>query len=174
MKELQDVKAFVSTRAKDFRQLSGLDIYEKRIELIAEIYLKRNSDIDAAFEDFTTMYNQIKMEEASLLNELELNITFDDHAIDELIWKAIDTEQEAGALSFHLAKKLEYGLKLVRDRSGLENFKISREAVTDMEKYINDLMKRYYRKEYDPYYSDNLRSEESLATIQEKDLDKKK
>ena len=174
MKELQEVKAFISTRAKDFCRLSGLDIYEKRIELIAEIYLKRNFDINTAFEDFTGMYNQIKMEEASLPNELELNITFDDHAIDELIWKAIETDQEAGALSFHLAKKLEYGLKLVRDRSGVENFKISGEAVTDMEKYINDLMKRYYRKECDPYYSDNLRSEEGLSGTSEKDFGKKK
>lgn len=174
VKELEDVKTFILTRVKDFRRLSGLDIYEKRIELIAETYLKRNSDVNTAFEDFMGMYNQIKMEETSLLSELELNMTFDDHAIDELIWKAIETNQEAGALAFHLAKKLEYGLKLVRDRSGVENFKISREAVTDMEKYVNDLMKRYYRKEYDPYYSDNLRSEEDLSIPSDKDFDKQR
>ena len=174
VKELEDVKTFILTRVKDFRRLSGLDIYEKRIELIAETYLKRNSDVNTAFEDFMGMYNQIKMEEASLLSELELNLTFDDHAIDELIWKAIETNQEAGALAYHLAKKLEYGLKLVRDRSGVENFKISREAVTDMEKYVNDLMKRYYRKEYDPYYSDNLRSEEDLSIPSDKDFDKQR
>jgi len=168
-RELQSVKEFILSRTKDFRRLSGLDIYDKRIELIAEIYLKTNSDINTAFEDFMGMYNQIKMEEASLLNELELNISFDDNAIDELIWKAIETGQGAGPLTFQLAKKLEYGLKLVRDRSGVEKFMISGEAVTDMEKYINDLMKRYYRKEYDPYYSDNLRSEEGLPTNPRKD-----
>ena len=115
------------------------------------------------------MYNQIKMEESSLLNDLELNITFDDNAIDELIWKAIETGQGTGPLTFQLAKKLEYGLKLVRDRSGVEKFMISAEAVTDMEKYINDLMKRYYRKEYDPYYSDNLRSDDDLSQSAGKD-----
>jgi ATP-dependent Clp protease ATP-binding subunit ClpX len=49
-----------------------------------------------------------------------------------------------------LSKKLEYGLKLVRDRSGVEHFVITRDAVLDMDKYINDLVKSYYRKDYDP------------------------
>jgi hypothetical protein len=43
-------------------------------------------------------------------------------------------------------KRLEYGLKLVKDRSGADLFVITREAVTDMERYINDLVKRYYRE----------------------------
>ena len=39
-------------------------------------------------------------------------------------------------------------LKLVKDRAGVENFVITGEAVTDMEKYINDLVKKYYQEEY--------------------------
>jgi hypothetical protein len=38
----------------------------------------------------------------------------------------------------------------VRDRSGVEHFVITRDAVLDMDKYINDLVKSYYRKDYDP------------------------
>ena len=44
-----------------------------------------------------------------------------------------------------LAKKLEYGLKLVKDRAGMDSFSITGEAVNDMEKYINNLVKTYYR-----------------------------
>ena len=63
--------------------------------------------------------------------------------------------QEADSLTFQLAKKLEYGLKLVRDRSGVDSFNITGEAITDMEKYINNLVKKYYRHEHDAL-SDNL------------------
>jgi len=51
-------------------------------------------------------------------------------------------------LTFQLAKKLEYGLKLVKDRSGVDHFVITKDAVLDMDRYINELVKRYYRKEY--------------------------
>jgi ATP-dependent Clp protease ATP-binding subunit ClpX len=149
-REFQKVKAFVVKKAKDFNRLSGVDVDENRSEIIAQMYTKTNTDINTAFEDFVAMHKQIKMEEASLVNELEVNMSFDDGAIDELIKRAVETGHEAGALAFQLAKKLEYGLKLVRDRSGVQHFVITRDAVLDMDKYINDLVKGYYRKDYDP------------------------
>jgi ATP-dependent Clp protease ATP-binding subunit ClpX len=151
-KELEDVKAFIKTRADDFRHRSGLEITESRAGQIAAIYFKRISDVTSAFDEFFSMYNQIKMEEASLFNEADIRVTFDDEAVDELIQRAVETDQEGGVLAYQLAKKLEYGLKLVKERSGIEDFVITREAVTDMEKYINDLVKRHYRgKDYESY-----------------------
>jgi len=76
-----------------------------------------------------------------------------------LIRQAIETDQEAGPLTFQLAKKLEYGLKLVRDRSGMEDFIINGEAVTDMEKYINGLVTKFYRRDSDPIELKNLENE---------------
>jgi ATP-dependent Clp protease ATP-binding subunit ClpX len=149
-REFERVKAFVEKKAKDFNRLSGMEVTETRSELIAQMYTKTNMDINTAFEDFVAMYKQIKMEEASLASELEINLSFDDSAIDELINRAIQTGHEAGNLALQLAKKLEYGLKLVRDRSGVEHFVITRDAVLDMDRYVNDLVKRYYRKDYDP------------------------
>jgi hypothetical protein len=148
-RELEKVKTFVAKKAKDFHRLSGVDINETRSQLIAQMYTRNNTDINSAFDDFVAMHKQIKMEEASLVSELEIRLSFDEGAIDELISRAIETGHEAGALAFQLAKKLEYGLKLVRDRSDLDHFVITRDAVLDMDRYINDLVKRYYRKEDD-------------------------
>jgi endopeptidase Clp ATP-binding regulatory subunit ClpX len=153
--ELEDIKQFIVSRAEDFRQLSGLELYEGRIALIAELYLKAISDINTAFEDFLAMCNQVKLQEEALFDKLETRISFDDSAIDELIRRAIETGEEPGSLAAQLAKKLEYGLKLVRDRAGVESFVISGEAVTDMEKYINGLVKKYYQRELDIYHSEN-------------------
>jgi hypothetical protein len=104
--------------------------------------------VNTAFEDFVAMYHEIKAEEASLAHDMELNVTFDNGAIDELLRRSIETGQDAGSLTFQLAKKLEYGLKLVKDRSGVDHFVVTKDAVLDMDKYINELVKRYYRKEY--------------------------
>jgi len=148
IKEMENVKSFIEGRDKDFGRIQGLEINDSRRGLVAEIYLRKISDVNTAFEDFVVMYQEIKTEEASLAHDMELHVTFDDGAIDELIRRSIGTGQDAGSLTFQLAKKLEYGLKLVKDRSGVDHFVVTKDAVLDMEKYINDLVKRYYRKEY--------------------------
>jgi ATP-dependent protease Clp ATPase subunit len=146
--EIEEIKAYISKTAVDFSKKSGLEIYERRMNLIAELYLKNISDINTAFDDFVEMYNQVKLEEASLVEKLEVEVSFDESAIDEVINQAIRTDQGAGILALHLAKRLEYGLKLVKDKSGIERFVINDEAVTDMENFVNNLVKKFYREEY--------------------------
>jgi len=143
--EIEDIVEFIASRKDDFLQMSGLDINRERSKIIAEIYLKMTSDINTAFEDFTHMFKEIKKEEALLAEKLEVNLHFDDSAIDELIRQAVESNQEVGPLTFYLAKKLEYGLKLVRDRAGIDEFVINADAVIDMDHYVNDLVKRHYR-----------------------------
>jgi len=157
--ELENLKSFIEKRDKEFGRVPGLDVTDSRRGLIAEMYLKKISDVNTAFEEFVAMYQEIKSEEAALAHDMELNVAFDDGAIDELIRRSITTGQDAGSLSYQLAKKLEYGLKLVKDRSGVDHFVVTKDAVLDMDKYINDLVKRYYRKEYfAPQPPDELRS----------------
>jgi len=150
-KELEGIKKYISTRAEDFRGKSGLDIYERRMDLIARLYLKNVSDINTAFDDFLEMFNQVKHEEASLAEKLEVEVSYDESGLDEIINQAINTGEEAGQLAFQLAKRLEYGLKLVKDRSGIESFVINDEAVIDMENFINSLIKESYRRENSPH-----------------------
>ena len=147
-KEFENIKAYISKKAVDFSIESGLEINERRLGLIAEIYLKNISDINTALDDFVEMYSQVKLEEAALVEKLEVEVSFDESAVDEIINQAIRTDQEAGSLALQLAKRLEYGLKLVKDRSGIERFVINDEAVIDMEKFVNKLVKKYYHQDY--------------------------
>lgn len=146
LKEKERVMKFISEREKEFREKSNLDLREERMDLIAEIYGRMSSDLNTVFDDFSNMYQQIKVQEVTLSSELDTTVSFDEDAIDEIIRKAVNTGQQAGALAFQLVKRLEYGLKLVKERSGIESFTITRDAVTDMEKYINGLVKRFYRQ----------------------------
>jgi ATP-dependent Clp protease ATP-binding subunit ClpX len=146
--EIEEIKGYISRTAVDFSNKSGLEIYDRRTDLIARLYLKNISDINTALDDFLEMYNQIKLEEASLVEKLEVEVSFDESAVDEIINQAIRTDQEAGSLALQLAKRLEYGLKLVKDRSGIERFVINDEAVTDMDNFVNNLVKKFYRQDY--------------------------
>ena len=108
------------------------------------------------------MYNEIKQEESTLLEKLDLDISFDDSAVDELMRQAMETGQEPGPLTFYLAKQLESGLQLGRDRSASDHFVINGEAVTDMENYINNLVKKFYRQEYESSFSLNQEDKRTL------------
>jgi ATP-dependent Clp protease ATP-binding subunit ClpX len=146
-KEREDIRQYISRITDDFQRKSGLQIYERRMDLIAELYLKAASDINAALDHFKEMYDQVKVQEASLAEKMEVSVSFDESAVDEIIGQAIMTGQDAGPLAFQVAKRLEYGLNLVKDRSAIERFVINGEAITDMEKFINNLIKQYYREE---------------------------
>ncbi|MBC8420186.1 MAG: AAA family ATPase [Desulfobacteraceae bacterium] len=146
-KELAAIRQYLAERAGDFSKKAELEIYPRRMDLIAELYLINITDIDTAVEDFSEMYDQVKLEEASLMKTLEVNVSFDESAVDEIIDQAIKTGQKPGPMTFQLAKRLEYGLRLVKDRCGIDNFSITAEAVTDMEGFINNLIKSVYRQE---------------------------
>jgi ATP-dependent Clp protease ATP-binding subunit ClpX len=146
-KEHETIKRYLMERAEDYSRRCGLDIYPDRMDLIAELYLINITDIDTAIEDFSAMYDQVKLEEATLMEKLEVTLAFDESAVDEILGQAIRTGQEPGPLTFQLAKRLEYGLRLVKDRSGIDKFTISADAVKDMEGFINDLIKSTDREE---------------------------
>ena len=117
------------------------------MDLIAELYIANICDLDTALEDFKSMVEQVKTEEESLKEKLDIKISFEDGFIDEIIRVAIKTDQEPGPLTFQLAQKLEYGLRLVKDRSNVDSFTLNQEAVTDTENFINNLIKNTYRED---------------------------
>lgn len=147
--ELENLKSYIDERADDFRKKSGLEIYERRMELIAQIYLNSICDMNTALDEFKEMYDRVRAQEAALLEKLEVKLTFEEEAIDEILSQAIESGDDAEALALQMVQKLEYGLKLVKSKSGIESFTIDKEAVMDMEEYINSLLRRYYHEEQD-------------------------
>ncbi len=141
--ELNNIKNYLAERADDFSRMTGIAFYEKRMEILAKLYFADTSDINSVIDDFVKMHDAIKLEEASLVETLEMDVFFDESAIDAIVVQTIETGRKVGPLAEELGKKLEYGLTLVRDRSGIESYMITDEAVTDMEGFIDSLIKKF-------------------------------
>jgi hypothetical protein len=150
-REFENIRDFVAERSEDYERRSGLEITDRRVDLITELYLAKVTDLNTAVDELQEMVAQIKAEEAGLQDKIDIRITFDESAVDELVAESIRTGHQTGPLAFHLAKKLEYGLKLVRDKAGTDEFVINSAAVRNMEQFIDDLVKKYYRQDYDRY-----------------------
>jgi ATP-dependent Clp protease ATP-binding subunit ClpX len=148
--EMEEIKHYIAERTEYFSHKSGLDLNDRRLELIAGLYLRHVTDVDVAIENLSAMYDQVQGETDDLRENLDVKILFDDSAVDEIVHQAIDSGQNVRHLTFQLAKRLEYGLRLVKDRVGKEDFIINGKALTDMESFINDLMKKAYQSENPP------------------------
>jgi hypothetical protein len=150
--EMNRLISYMESRIEDFRHPPGVALSRRKMELVAELYLKMCSDLSRAFEAFVAMYEQVKEQESAMRKEMDLQVTFDESAVEEIIQQAIHTGEQAGNLALQVVKRLEYGLKLVKDRAGIQDFVINDEAVKDMEFYINKLIRQYYRQEDQSVY----------------------
>jgi len=148
--ETEEIKKYITDRAEYFTSKSGFELYDGRLELIAGLYFRHVTDVDVAIENLRNMYEQVQVETDALRENLDVKILFDDSAVDEIIHQAVESGQNVRNLTFQLAKRLEYGLRLVKDRVGREDFIINREAITHMESFINDLMKKAYQSGDEP------------------------
>jgi ATP-dependent protease Clp ATPase subunit len=154
-REIEVIRDYILDRQEEFLKKSSLKIYERRVDLIAEIYLRDTSDVNTAFESFKELHDQIRVREEALNEAMEVKVHFDDSAVDEIIRQAVISGQEAGDLAVQISRRLEYGLNLVKERTGIDRFLIDAEAVTDMDRYVNKLIKSSYRQEgLDPWKGD--------------------
>ena len=147
--EIEEIKKYIAERTEYYKNKSGIALSDQRLALIAGLYSLHITDIDSAIENFEAIHNQIQSEAVALRETLDVNIILEDSAIDHIIEKAMNSGEDAGRLTFQLAKRLEYGLRLVKDRSGMDDFVITADALKDMEGFINELMKKAYDIEKD-------------------------
>ncbi len=148
--EMENIRRYIKERIDYYEKKGGISLYDRRLDIIARLHLRNVTDLTAALEEFKDLYDQVKIEEAALHDKVDVKISFDEGAIDTIIEEAIATGQDAGSLAFGLAKRLEYGLRLVKERVGVDEFVITEDAVKDMETFISDLIKKYYRQGFQP------------------------
>ncbi len=148
--EIENIRRYIKERLEYYEGKAGFPLSERRMDIIATLHLRNVTDLTAALEEFKDLYDQVKVEEAALHDKVDVKITFDEGAVDAIIEEAVAEGQDAGALAFGLAKRLEYGLRLVKERAGVDEFVITEAAVKDMESFISDLIKKYYRQGFHP------------------------
>jgi len=79
------------------------------------------------------MFSEIRLQSETLFSQLEIDTSFADSAIDEILRVSILEDREIIDICINLASELEYGLKLIKDRIGQDAFTVTREAVVDPE-----------------------------------------
>jgi hypothetical protein len=124
---------------------AGVALTPKRLEIFAHLVLKEDLDQGEAAERLLFWIQQIKSYEASFFNRCGLRIAIDEEAIDSLLEKCLDDSAALYTQCERLCNILEYGLTIIREKTGQDAFTIPSGAVDNPEVYINGLIRACYR-----------------------------
>ncbi|MFH0809523.1 MAG: AAA family ATPase [Pseudomonadota bacterium] len=142
--EKQVFRQLIEKRRKDLAKRYEYLMTPGRIDLVLELFFKGDTDLEGAFDELLYMYNQVRAYEVVFLDRLGLSLEFEEEAMDEIMARSIATGRNASQVCKFLSQDLEFGLKLVRDKTGRQSFAITLEAIKDPEAYINRLIKDSY------------------------------
>ena len=86
------------------------------------------------------VYDEIESCSLTFFEKFGLTIEFTEGAADELAKRIIDESADAGKVCEFITRDFEYGLNLIKEKTGQSRFTITREAIVDPESYLNDLL----------------------------------
>jgi len=145
-RERELLRQSIRRREQEILTLYRLPLTEARVELIIDQYLRLDGDLKAALEDTARLLQEVRRFEEKFFEEHLIEIHFDDEALDDILREAVEEQTSARQICQGLAKDLEYALKLVRDRTSQDVFLLTREAIQDLDAYLNELIRQHYQK----------------------------
>ncbi len=145
LRERDLLRESIWRRQQELFTLYQLPLTDSRVNLIIDQYLRWDCDLKSAFEEMGHMYQQVRRFEEKFSEENELEMHFDEDAVDEILWQAITRETSAYSVCQGQAKDLEHALKLVRERTSKESFLLNRDAILNLDSYLNQIIREYYQ-----------------------------
>lgn len=117
-----------------------------RTDLVLNHQVKTGISAEAVFNEVLSLYNQVRMFEADFYEKHGFKIHFDEQALNEIIKQALEGDESASAICWKISVDYDYGFRLIADRSGQTQFVLPREAVTNHQKYLDELIRESYRQ----------------------------
>jgi ATP-dependent Clp protease ATP-binding subunit ClpX len=143
--ERQILKESIWRREPELLNRYHLPLTEARVELLADQYYHWDCDLKTAFEEMARLHDQVHLFEEKFLDNHGIQLNFEPGAEDEIIRQAVSRDTSALSICQEMSKDLEYALKLVRDRTSRDQFILTREALCDLDAYLNRVIREYYQ-----------------------------
>jgi ATP-dependent Clp protease ATP-binding subunit ClpA len=139
--EKDGIRDYIAANKDHLVSKYHMDMPSSRIDIVADQYSKNATDISRIIQKIKAYYDEIKATELQFLKSHDVNLVMEDSAIDHVINNIFGSKINLKELFKKLSDDFEYGLKLVRDKTGRNRFFITREALLAPEKFIEGLIK---------------------------------
>ncbi|MBW1987215.1 MAG: AAA family ATPase [Deltaproteobacteria bacterium] len=149
-RERELLKESVWRREKEFLRHYHMPLTDYRVELMVDQYLRWDCDLHTAFDEICRLYAQVRRFEDDFYTDHQIHLSFDQAAVDEILRRALTGGISAAEVCKQFSKDLEYALKLVRDKSSQNTFLLPREAIIDLDSFLNQLFQESLQQTFWP------------------------
>jgi ATP-dependent Clp protease ATP-binding subunit ClpX len=117
---------------------------EERIDLIATYHLRSGVELEGLFGEIVSMIGEIRDYESDFADKKKVQVRFAEDAVDEVLQRALNQKKSATRICHQASADYDYALKLIMDKTGQQEFVITKEAIEDPEAFINELIRSSY------------------------------
>ena len=139
--EKQAIITYIQDNKRILSDRYSLALTPPRRELLARFYVNHILDIGEVFERIKACHDDIKTIELDFYKRHDINIVFEEDAIDFIMARIVDRAVTLDEMARQLNERLELGLKLVMEKTGQNRFFINREALENPDTYIAGLLR---------------------------------
>ena len=144
--EKSHLRQVITTKGKELAAQYNLHLTPERIEIIVDEYEKFGYDLDFAFQEMARYIKQIGTFIQNFQRETGLTCQLSEEAQDKLLSQAILEGMDIMVLCQNIIQNLEFGLKVIREKTGQSEFEITLDALDNPEGYVRKLIRKFYGK----------------------------
>ncbi len=141
LQEQRDIISYVTLHKQTLAGKYRIDLVPSRIENIARFYGLHNTDIETVVRQIKAYYDEVKKLELFVFQKHHINIVLEDDAVDFIIEQIVNFGIDLESIYKRFLLNFEYGLNLVRDKTGKNRFFLSKSALENPEAFIADQLK---------------------------------
>ncbi len=139
--EKKFIKSYVKENLRHLERKFSFSLTPQRINIIVDFYCTHVMDMENVIKKIKMYADEVKKIELYFYKNHDINIVMEDDAIDYLIEKLIESGLDIESFYRRMSLNFEYGLKLVREKTGQRQFFVNKKMLASPEDYIANLLK---------------------------------
>lgn len=141
LQEKKFIRNFIEKNNKVLASKHKLSLTDSRIDIITDYYCSHATSMEIILDRIKKYSDEIKKIELFFYKSHDINIVMEEDAIDHILDQVINKKVQIDNFYKQLSLDFEYGLKLVREKTGQKRFFINRKALLDPESYVSGFIK---------------------------------
>ena len=132
------------SRRSEFVKTFGKSLEGAALEAVVDAAVRHGVSAETMYRRYIKVQDEIRSFEQEFQRMYGLRIRFADDALHELAKLVLNGSEEALIVCRKIFQNYHHGLKLVMERSESHEFTISKEAIQNPERYLNDMIQKTY------------------------------
>lgn len=136
------ILSYLKDNWKVFSIKHGLTLSEIRCNMAAQYFCSNVMEVEDAVKKIKQFHDSIKEIEVEVSKSYNLNIIFEEDAIDFLLEQFINHNATSEEILSKIYTSYYDGFNLIREKTGKTRFFLSKNALIDKDTFLNDLIRK--------------------------------